>query len=569
MLMGSERAKYQFTNYWNLYRQISFAFRKLKSPFSLFFFLPGDMLDEMTAIVDGYNAFFSFSRKRSGYSGVVTYCKDYCLPVKAEEGLSGTLNKKEADDVVGCYGDHSEFSKDELDALDAEGRTVITQHEIRNPDGSCSQMAVINVYCPRYDSENEERHDFKLRFFALLQTRAEALIESGSHVIILGDLNTTHQNMDHCEPDSEGGSHSIPSRCWLNQMLCHKQQTDELSDKSNLHDKNTQPATVTGGYFVDTFRYLHPDQQEAYTNWCTLTGARQTNFGRRLDYILCNERLNSALISCCIMANVDGSDHCPVKASFDFSVVTALKAPSYCAKFMPEFAGKQQKLSMFFTKSYGKPSTDMSANNNIVQHSASTEGKDKRKHSPHSLKRQSSESLGSQKKKGKSCFENKPKQINLMGFFNKKPASCPGQLGRNSSSDSKKPSSDDSDVNDSSESQEITTAPSISSHLESSSKNVQDSSLLEADKEELIVSKVKSTTDQTSNSQVLAWKNLLKGPPPAPLCPGHSEPCVLRTVKKPGPTQGRQFYTCARPDGAANNQEARCNFFKWIKDLKK
>ncbi|KAK0137134.1 DNA-(apurinic or apyrimidinic site) lyase 2 [Merluccius polli] len=52
---------------------------------------PGDLLDERTAVVEGYNSYFSFSRGRSGYSGVATYCKDSVAPFAAEEGLTGLL----------------------------------------------------------------------------------------------------------------------------------------------------------------------------------------------------------------------------------------------------------------------------------------------------------------------------------------------------------------------------------------------------------------------------------------------------------------------------------------------
>ena len=79
--------------------------------------------------------------------------------------------------------------------------------------------------------------------------------------------------------------------------------------------------------------------------------------------------------------------------------------------------------------------------------------------------------------------------------------------------------------------------------------------------------KVVNSVTVKSNS-ASAWKNLLQGPPPPPLCKGHQEPCVLRTVKKPGPTKGKQFFVCARGEGHSSNPEARCDFFKWV-DYKK
>ena len=64
------------------------------------------------------------------FAGVANFCKDSATPYKAEEGLSGVVTLKE-EGSVGCYGNHSTFSDDELQALDAEGRAVITQHKIK------------------------------------------------------------------------------------------------------------------------------------------------------------------------------------------------------------------------------------------------------------------------------------------------------------------------------------------------------------------------------------------------------------------------------------------------------
>ncbi|KAG9331159.1 hypothetical protein JZ751_019951 [Albula glossodonta] len=71
-----------------------------------------DLLDERTAIVDGYNSYFSFSRGRSGYSGVATFCKDGAMPVAAEEGLTGLLTNHS--NAVGCYGDQGVTTRRKL-----------------------------------------------------------------------------------------------------------------------------------------------------------------------------------------------------------------------------------------------------------------------------------------------------------------------------------------------------------------------------------------------------------------------------------------------------------------------
>jgi AP endonuclease-2 len=53
----------------------------------------------------------------------------------------------------------------------------------------------------------------------------------------------------------------------------------------------------------------------------------------------------------------------------------------------------------------------------------------------------------------------------------------------------------------------------------------------------------------------------------APCCTGHREPCVIRTVKKKGPNQGRQFYVCARPEGSP--PVGRCDHFQWSNGARK
>ncbi|XP_075434518.1 DNA-(apurinic or apyrimidinic site) endonuclease 2 isoform X3 [Ascaphus truei] len=157
-----------------------------------------DLLDEPTAIVEGYNSYFCFSRARSGYSGVATFCKSRTTPWAAEEGLSGLLTNHRGS--VGCYGNTEGFVDEELQSLDQEGRAVLTQHHILTSEDREETLTVINVYCPRADPEKPERKSYKLRFYRLLQIRAEAILQAGGHVIVLGDVNTSHRPLDHCDP---------------------------------------------------------------------------------------------------------------------------------------------------------------------------------------------------------------------------------------------------------------------------------------------------------------------------------------------------------------------------------
>ena len=116
---------------------------------------------------------------RFSFQGVATFCRETFTPVAAEEGISAALNPEPC---IGCYGNLSDFTTGDLTALDAEGRAVLTEHST----GDGRSVVVINVYCPRADKENEERVAFKLRFYEVLQLRAEALVKSGRFV------DTTH-----------------------------------------------------------------------------------------------------------------------------------------------------------------------------------------------------------------------------------------------------------------------------------------------------------------------------------------------------------------------------------------
>uniref|UniRef100_A0AAV2M029 DNA-(apurinic or apyrimidinic site) endonuclease n=1 Tax=Knipowitschia caucasica TaxID=637954 RepID=A0AAV2M029_KNICA len=307
-----------------------------------------DLLDERTAIVDGYSSYFSYSRGRSGYSGVATYCKDQATPCAAEEGLTGLLTSH--NEVVGAYGDHTEFSNEELQLLDNEGRAVITQHRIKC-QGKQQLITLLNVYCPRADPEKPERKQFKLQFYKLLQSRAEAILKGGSHVIVLGDVNTSHRPIDHCDPNDIDNFEDNPGRKWLNGFLHCDKSDHKRSEEDGDEEHETSLNHSEGGKFVDMFRFFHPTRTQAFTCWSTMTGARQTNYGTRIDYIFANCQLaKEQFVGADIMPEVEGSDHCPVWGQLSCSLVPSLKPPPYCTQYLPEFAGKQQKLSRFLVK---------------------------------------------------------------------------------------------------------------------------------------------------------------------------------------------------------------------------
>ncbi|XP_002831748.2 DNA-(apurinic or apyrimidinic site) endonuclease 2 [Pongo abelii] len=461
-----------------------------------------DALTEPLAIVEGYNSYFSFSRNRSGYSGVATFCKDNATPVAAEEGLSGLFATQNGD--VGCYGNMDEFTQEELRALDSEGRALLTQHKIRTWEGKEKTLTLINVYCPHADPGRPERLVFKMRFYRLLQIRAEALLAAGSHVIILGDLNTAHRPIDHWDAVNLECFEDDPGRKWMDSLL------------SNL---GCQSASHVGP-FIDSYRCFQPKQEGAFTCWSAITGARHLNYGSRLDYVLGDRTLViDTFQASFLLPEVMGSDHCPVGAVLSVSSVPAKQCPPLCTRFLPEFAGTQLKILRFLVPLEQSPVLEQST----LQHNNQTQVQTCQNKAQVRSTRPRPSQVGSSRG-----------QKNLKSYFQPSP-SC----------------------------------PQASPDIELPSLPLTSALMTPKTPEEKIVAKVVKGQAKTSEAKdekelrTSFWKSVLAGPLRTPLCGGHREPCVMRTVKKPGPNLGRRFYMCARPRGPPTDPSSRCNFFLW------
>ncbi|XP_038171957.1 DNA-(apurinic or apyrimidinic site) endonuclease 2 [Arvicola amphibius] len=461
-----------------------------------------DVLTEPLAVVEGYNSYFSFSRSRSGYSGVATFCKDSATPVAAEEGLSGVFATQNGD--VGCYGNMDEFTQEELRVLDSEGRAVLTQHKIRTLEGKEKTLILINVYCPHADPGRPERLTFKMRFYRLLQIRAEALLAAGSHVIILGDLNTAHRPIDHCDAGSLECFEEDPGRKWMDGLL-------------------SSPGMEAGshtGLFMDSYRWFHPKQERAFTCWSVVSGARHLNYGSRLDYVLGDRSLViDTFQSSFLLPDVMGSDHCPVGAVLTVSCVPAKQCPALCTRFLPEFAGTQLKILRFLVPLEQEPVRVQT----VLQPSHQIQvQKHPSKARMHSTRPRKSQGVSQRNQK------------NLMSYFQPSsslPQPSPGV--------------------------ELPSLPLVGPlTIPETPEKVTVATVVE--------DKVKDSEAKNEKEvRTSFWKSMLSGPSPMPLCGGHREPCVMRTVKKAGPNLGRQFYMCARPRGPPSDPAARCNFFLW------
>ncbi|XP_042234412.1 DNA-(apurinic or apyrimidinic site) endonuclease 2-like [Homarus americanus] len=200
-----------------------------------------DKLEEPQAIVEGYSSYYSFSRKRSGYSGVATFCSERASPIAAQEGLSGHYMGELHYGGGTTEALPAEWTKEELKDLDSEGRAVITQHIIKDNNGTGYEVAVINVYCPRVDPEKPERRVFKLRFYELLRQRAAAIHATGCHVVVVGDINTSHKRIDHCDPDESEDFERRLGRRYLDKFLIplHKKEDDTENKEKSLDKECT------------------------------------------------------------------------------------------------------------------------------------------------------------------------------------------------------------------------------------------------------------------------------------------------------------------------------------------
>ena len=107
-------------------------------------------------------------------------------------------------------------------------------------------------------------------------------------VIICGDLNVAHKEIDLKNPKTNRHNAGF---------------TDE--------ERNKMTKLLENG-FTDTFRFIYPDKENAYTWWSYMGKAREKNIGWRIDYFLVSDRIKENIKDAYIFDNIMGSDHCPV-----------------------------------------------------------------------------------------------------------------------------------------------------------------------------------------------------------------------------------------------------------------
>lgn len=362
-----------------------------------------------------------------------------------------------------------------------------------------------------------------------------------------------------------------PGRKWLNSFLDSSTQEEDCTENQPDEESELTDRDRTGK-FIDTFRYFHPTRTNAFTCWSTLTGARQTNYGTRIDYIFADCQLaKQQFVAADIMPEVEGSDHCPVSGQLSCSILPCSKPPPLCTRYLPEFAGKQQKLSRFFVKVDQKPFQPEQMN---VLPGSQEEEERRENLNPFEADKTSgkkrlltSDSIAPKGKKTKTVNASLKPQGSLLSFFKPKLGNvkqCEKALDKVSSSVSGQKVSSNSDLGSVIESaaEDAELVVDGSSSLRTSRTTVETGNLVQ--EKHLIPQQNGEHSEAKNGASLEFWKTVLQGPPRPPSCKVHGEPCVLRTVKKEGPNMGKQFFVCCRPQGHPSNPEARCNFFAWV-----
>jgi len=149
------------------------------------------------------------------------------------------------------------------------------------------KIAFFNVYFPN-GQMSEERLAHKLEFYDKFLDYCQKLKTEGKSIIICGDVNTAHTEIDLKRPKpNEKTSGFLPiERAWLDKF-------------------------ISSGY-IDTFRYINGNIKDKYTWWSYKFNARKTNAGWRIDYFFVSNDLKENIKNATIEEDIQGSDHCPV-----------------------------------------------------------------------------------------------------------------------------------------------------------------------------------------------------------------------------------------------------------------
>ena len=207
----------------------------------------------------GYNQYFSYA-VRKGYSGTAVFSKTH--PIQ----------------VLNYMWDEKAWKKDaDIETIDNEGRITALEFE---------KFWFVCVYTPNAQNELariKPRLKWGKRFCEFCKE-----LEGKKPVIMCGDFNVAHNEIDLKNPDTNRGNAGFSD--------------EEREDFTKLLEAG----------FVDTFRELYPDKRDAYSWWSYRANSRPRNVGWRIDYFLVSESIKDKVKDSVIHSDIMGSDHCPI-----------------------------------------------------------------------------------------------------------------------------------------------------------------------------------------------------------------------------------------------------------------
>ena len=202
----------------------------------------------------GYHQYWNSAEKK-GYSGVAVFTRQEPLSVRYGIGV---------------------------DEFDHEGRVLTLE---------MPQFFLVSCYTPN-SQDGLKRLEYRMRWEDAFLSYLKSL-EGEKPVVLCGDLNVAHQEIDIKNPKSNRMNAGF---------------TDQEREKMTR---------LLNAGFVDTFRALHPDETGAYSWWSYRFHARENNAGWRIDYFIVSESLREHVREAAIHPEIFGSDHCPVELVLD------------------------------------------------------------------------------------------------------------------------------------------------------------------------------------------------------------------------------------------------------------
>lgn len=196
------------------------------------------------------------------------YCCYYSSGDKKGYGGVGLLSRKKPLQISNSLG---------IEGFDDEGRAIVADY---------GSFILFNVYFPN-GKASKERLQYKLEFYDNFLDLVVRLKSEGKNVVICGDVNTAHKEIDLARPkqNEKVSGFLLVERAWMDRLVEHG--------------------------FLDTFRIFNADGGN-YSWWDQKTKARERNVGWRIDYFFVSDSLKDKVKSAFILKDIMGSDHCPV-----------------------------------------------------------------------------------------------------------------------------------------------------------------------------------------------------------------------------------------------------------------